>query len=370
MYIFKTTLSDLERPLNTSFEDSIHMPQHHNNRNRRQTQNSRINLEASSGTPAPETWDDAIHLYGWDVPRSVRRGRNRPMSTLHEIVEREPPRRDIDWIVPGEEETHERDMRRRARQEEGLFTRFDSHGHQIEPALSAVQIRRPGPVHQVPVAARRGFRSHAFNILQDTHSPILKSVRKMQDDKQDPFTGAGKRRGSAKDKYARVDEVTDDEENAKLEICKAVQIKSDVAKISPPPTPDSIPDMEAELSDSDWAKPLYATANPRPCALSEEEVFKECDAIAERMGEMWVSQKLKHSPPESPGHEAAKPDENAEAVHSETTKLSGSISSNSSEEDLSVYCSSEDDFEMVEVPTNSESEHNGARRKWYKGFLR
>jgi hypothetical protein len=115
MYIFKTTLSDLERPLNTSFEDNIHMPQNHNNRDRRQAQTARINFEASSETPAPETWDDAIHLYGWDVPRSVRRGRNRPTSTPDDIVERESPRRGIDWIVPGEKETHERDIKRRAR---------------------------------------------------------------------------------------------------------------------------------------------------------------------------------------------------------------------------------------------------------------
>jgi hypothetical protein len=371
MYIFKTTLSNLERPLNTSFEDSIHMPQNHNNRNRRQAQNSRINLEASSETPAPETWDDAIHLYGWDVPRSVRRGRNRPTSTLDEIVEREPPRRDIDWIVLGEEETNERDMRRRARQEEALFTRFDSHGHQIEPALSAAQIRRPGPVHQVPVAARRGVRSHAFNILQDTHSPILKSVRKMQDDKQDPFTGAGERKGAVKDRHTPVDDVTDDEENAKTQICKAVEVKSHVTKPSPPPTPDSIPDVEAELSDSDWAKPLRAILNTPPCVFTEEEVAKEYDAIAERMGEIRMSQKLKHSPPECSGHEAAKPDRKVGGVHTEARNSSGSILSESPvEEDSSVCSSSEDDFEILEVPANNESENNGRMRKWYKGFRR
>jgi hypothetical protein len=193
----------------------------------------------------------------------------------------------------------------------------------------------------------------------------------MQVDKQDPFTRLGKSRGAVKDKHARVDDVTDDEENSKTQICKAVQVKSDVAKSSPPPTPDSIPDMEAELSDSDWAKPFYATANPPPCALSEEEVAKECDAIAERMGEMWMSQKLKHSPPECSGHEAAKPDRKVEGVHTEARKSSGSILSESSvEEDSSVCSLSKDDFEILEVPTNSESEHNGGMRKWYKGFRR
>jgi hypothetical protein len=371
MYVFfKTTLTDFERPVNTSLEDSIHMPQNYNNPTRRQAPNSRDYsppANASSETPAPQTWENAISAYGWDVPRNVRRGRNRPTSTLDDVVGREYPRKDGALKLERENQT---ELERKLRREEAP-ARFDCRGDRSAAAVSASQIQRSGPVHQVPLAASRGGRSHAFNIPRETHSPILQRVRNIHVNGRDEmFTAVSKIMGDTESKQARVDDASDDEELIKPQIKKIEARKSEIAKSSPPPTPGSITAMKADMSDSNWVKPLYASANPPQCVLTEKEATKECDGIAKGTGEMWMSKNLKASSRELLGYKAVKPPENPRSVHAEIIRSNRSISSESSEEDDSVHYSLEDDFERLETPTNSDSEHNGARRKWYKGYRR
>jgi hypothetical protein len=341
--IFEATRTDFERPVNTSFEDSIHMPQNYHNRDRSQVPtscNKSPSISASSENPTLQTWEDAISAYGWDVPRNVRRGRNRPTSTLDDVVERGNSRRDGALRLEREGQTK---LERVVRREEAL-ARFDGGGDLSADAVSSSQIQRPGSVRQVPLAANRGVRSHAFNIPRETHSPILQRVRNIHANRRNETLAAVRKgRSDTESKHARVDDVSDDEELFKLQTKKIEVRKGEVAKSSPPLTPESIPDMKDEA--------------------------KKCDNIAESTGEMWMSRNIKASSRELPDYKAVKSHEKPRGVHTETRMSNGSILSDSSEgEDDSVHYSSEDDFERLEMPTNSESEHNGAKRKWYKGY--
>jgi hypothetical protein len=260
---------------------------------------------------------------------------------------------------------------RKLRREEA-FARSRGRGGESASAVPASQMRRPGPVHQVSVAAGRGIQSHAFNIPRDTQSPILQRLRDGRADRQEEASAAvGKKDGDNRSKQARVDDVSDYEEMIKPQTISVEVRTSDVAKSSPPPTPELFPDMKAEMSNSDWVKPFIS--NPPPCVLTEEEAAKECDEMASKAREMWTTKlrSLNRSPRELPGNNTMKPGGNAKVVHAEARKSSGSISSeSSSEENDSICYSSDESFEVLEVPKTNKSERNGARRKWYKVYHR
>jgi hypothetical protein len=88
MYTLVFILSDFERPLNTSLEDSIHMPQNHNDRIGRNAQSPpaypplvAASSESSFSIPM---WDDASgHI--WEIPTTPSRARNRPIFVLDKI---------------------------------------------------------------------------------------------------------------------------------------------------------------------------------------------------------------------------------------------------------------------------------------------
>jgi hypothetical protein len=374
MYIFfRPTLTDFERPVNTSLEDSIHMPQNYNNRDSRQAPNSRNSsppadtISETPETPKPETWEEAIHAYSWDVPRYVRQGRNRPTFTLDDGVERGYSTRDGALTLEREDQT---ELMRRLRREKA-FLRSRGRGSERTSAVSALQMQGPDPVYQVPVAASRGLRSLAFNKPCDTHLPILQRLRDIRADSQDEvYAAVSKSKSNTENRQARVDDVSDREELIKAQPKEIEVQKSETAIPSPPPTPESIPDMEARLSDSDWVKP--SIVNPPPYVLTEEEAAKEYDEIASKAPE-WCTIKLRNFNDlsrELPDNRVMAPDGKATVVHAQARKSSESVSSDSSEEDDSMCYSSDNSFEVLEMPKIDESEHNRAKRKWYKGYRR
>jgi hypothetical protein len=99
MHTFKATAEDFYRPINASFEDSIHMPQNYNNRDRRRSSRPQhIRIPQTSGfgaevadsrsansqhiVPTP-SWDDASDA----VPEIAMPPRwHRPADTLDERV--------------------------------------------------------------------------------------------------------------------------------------------------------------------------------------------------------------------------------------------------------------------------------------------
>jgi hypothetical protein len=87
---------------------------------------------------------------------------------------------------------------------------------------------------------------------------------------------------------------------------------------------------------------------------------------------MWVFQNIISSPPERVAHLKSKglrlpTKRDADSVVKNHSKVKDIDEETNDCMDLDLE---EDDFERLETATKNESEHNGARRRWYKGYRR
>jgi hypothetical protein len=285
-------------------------------------------------------WDDASGQI-WEVPKPPIRGRNRPTFTLNEIVNKKYD------------------------QAEALGS--NSHRTQTKSTVAAKQITKPRPIFRISVPGPKDARPKFPEVPKEPHSPILEHVRRLQADEQDKrFAKVGKKSDISVNKRA----LMRDEKESMTLTERSKETKDDV---------ESIPDMELELSDSDWAKPLHAITEPPPCVLQVGNIAhhtppesKEFDALAKAVDEMWVFQNIISSPPERVAHLKSKglrlpTKRDADSVVKNHSKVKDIDEETNDCMDLDLE---EDDFERLETATKNESEHNGARRRWYKGYRR
>ena len=482
MHFLKTTLEDFQRPLNTTLEDSIHMPQNHNNRNNRRRQAGSgaknlhtphvlppLTLDASgyilsrtTQTPSPcnapvpfsDDANSAIH----EVPRQQRV--STAYNESHEPVLRglneqsgSNTRRTGDPGRPPLLQPDGMEIRNRIRR--GDFRSFvDAFSRapvqdQVGTALASKEVSKyvgeiaPGKVlyskiHEQqdkfpnPSGAPKTEGANDARSLSEEPSPLkvfkksprtdtqpwspmVDRVMKLRAEQQEKkLAEFSKDLASSKSSEPPSDAdgirvfVSTDSNSQRKEKKASVQKQNPSAD-----SPEFIPDME--LSDSDWATPFYVIANqsarierpeqgsrnheldPRRRSMvasihsAADSDNDEIDLLTEAMADMRVFQQLASSPPEDRafkrrgamsepcGMKAV----GVEKAEEEVKDLGGSAEveskdpaevklvheeANKSKESIVSFAS--EDFERIGTPTDFESEHNGVRRKWYRGFLR
>jgi hypothetical protein len=221
-------------------------------------------------------------------------------------------------------------------------------------------------VHKISIPGPKDVRPKLSKVSQEPHSPILEHVCRLCADEQDKhLTKMGKTTHISANEQAQMRDSKEPDSGKKKEEEKHHDT-------------ESIPDMESELSDSDCAKALYAIPEPPSCVLFGENFAlplslksKEFDALARAVDEMWVFQNIKSSPPQ---HRSYK---HKSAIHSLTELEAGNVGNNDSgwrdvdgETNDDIDSDEVEEYERLETATKNESEHNGARRKWYKGYRR
>ncbi|CAO2648312.1 Nn.00g075790.m01.CDS01 [Neocucurbitaria sp. VM-36] len=196
--------------------------------------------------------------------------------------------------------------------------------------------------------------------------------------------------------------------------------KSSKKAMSPSKPEDLV--LDVELSGSEWATPLYALVNPldippqsptRNLGLNprrsslvatlpfvddvDECVPEDDNGLLEAMTDMRVFETLPSSPPEYHSFQrdsaipegldlekiqAAKQrlkqgsidapmeDTKVEGMNAISSKRAKSLKSKLKLSTESLETIESDDFERVASLGNDDTEHNGTRRKWYKGFRR
>jgi hypothetical protein len=148
-----------------------------------------------------------------------------------------------------------------------------------------------------------------------------------------------------------------------------------------PTSPTFMPNLN--FSAGNWAKP---SAGETPGA-HQAPVSKEMRNLTKAMEQWTIFQNMAASPPEHPlcKQESAAPPlsnpvESASSRHKEVEEYRESRNAQPSKVEEAVQeeanksndslASLSDEFEKIEAPAQDETEHNGAKRKWYKGFRR
>jgi len=405
MHFLITIPTDFDRPLNTSLEDSIHMPQNHNNRNRRRAGNSQAPATAPlARNICTATIQRGSHVQtpsdqGYSTPaREEERstfGRMKPTFVMADaeprvvlpISQNEKQKYKNPWI-----EGYEQEVRGRIRRGDFRPVAEGYQGSNKKPDASAEKvpyskIHEQKSTPQTPTETGFSFTSQVgaspsspMRLVDksssgaSTTSPTLRRVHNLRSVEQDRvFAQLGQDLGSM---------VNRSDEPAKGKATNVEKTNS----------PVFIPRMDLS-SGSDWAKPLHAIAkSPRPAAPEMEAALSkragvgnpakaqpvgsrgphqksQIENLAEAMAEIDVFQNVTAKPPmtSSSEQEVVVPKRRAlniaktpeTSVEEEATKSTDSIASIDS-----------DDFEKVDMPEIGESEQNGASKKWFGRFRR
>ncbi|OAK99473.1 hypothetical protein IQ06DRAFT_349062 [Phaeosphaeriaceae sp. SRC1lsM3a] len=365
------------------------MPQNHNNRNRRRPSRrypeEKLDVDVgviqSTDVVAPEQryvgltplWDDKSGT-SFDVPGSV--GRDRPTLTLDTKVCMKKNENVNQGNAPYSK-VHEAQQQTAAT---AAHTEADLTPPETAPAMKIFKKIPSRPEHKAQLS-----------------SPTFDHIRRL--------------RANAKDQILSnigndIDDIT--RNKGKAEECDKSPTKA-ACDLERSNTPEFILDLE--ISDLDWAQPLYDITMPGKSRSPEAEIdhsetLERCrkrgrneidpiDALSHAMEDLSVFRKISSLMPDiqrptaknltaplvhvgSTDHLVA--GEKVDAAHcggdaeNPTVggkKLRDSIKSVPSKESFKSFRDSlSDDFAMVDVPTTAESEQNGGRRKWYKGFRR
>ncbi|KAH5336042.1 hypothetical protein HBI23_046870 [Parastagonospora nodorum] len=407
MHFPKTTNTDFDRPLNTSFEDSIHMPQNNNNRNRRRAGNPQppatapparnIGTATVQRTPQSQTrsggaysapaCDEASSTFRSTKPSFVMA--DAEARVVLPISQNDTRKSSNPWT-----EGFEQEVRSRIRRGD---SRPIAEGHQgsvrkPEPSTEKVPYSK---IHEQKITPQAPAETPETGFLFTSHlgnspsspmrlvdksksdayptSPILNHVRKLREDDQDRvFAQLGEDLGCM---------VFRSDEPAKEE-------RENVKKTS---SPRFIPRMDLS-SGSDWSKPLHAIAkSPKPVVPEMEAVQSKrpgvstpakappivnrgphqkskINQLAEATAKIDVFQNIIVKPPVTlssaqdvvvPTRRALNIAKNPKKSTEEATKSTDLIASFDS-----------DDFEMVDMPEIGESEQNGVPKKWFGGLRR
>lgn len=374
MYTFKTIIDDFERPLKTTLEDSIHMPQNHNNRNRRRPRkyaehkhgNNAGVVQAGNGAQAtgvvpPEQRRVAPTMTSTGEGDASGSGSGCPEVTYSYVPEegfrRNRPTATMDARVRGEE-----------RGEQGKFP--DAEHHETWQHPSGEKSMYTTPQHS-PTRVMFGKLPRRPDYKTRVSSPILDEVLMLRAEVQDKIL---------EDIGDDNEDVAQDKRKAERQKGSRVEEVREVEEPTRPKTPALIPDMG--VSDENWAQPLYELASSEQSSKRASREVDPIDALSDAMEELRVFQEIGSSSRGdtakimttpvvdlglSPGSSGV---EGAKAQEKEAVSSIPSVSSKESFKSLSLKSVSSDDFEKVHKPMAAESEENGGRRKWYKGFRR
>jgi hypothetical protein len=300
MRFLNTTIQDFQRPPNTSLEDSIHMPQNHNNRNRRKVSNRGPRNPDTTTAPAP-----------------VQAPQLPPVETLSPILDAfgdmHPPGTELPFSFPAP--VTGGGPTRRQRTDEELVARGLEHKARFETVVKR-QEERLGeairPVRLTPEDAADG------PVTSGSGSGTLEMVKKKR--------AEAKSRDAAKQNTASKADGT-------AQFASAAPASS-----QPADTPSHAVD------------PPKAKQAPEPATQSTS--LARSGAATDVLTPP-QDQKPKLAPRTLQiSHITPEPEASLKDV------------------DLGD-ASSEESFEAIAVPTRTyETEHNGATRKWYKGFRR
>jgi hypothetical protein len=295
MHTFKLALSDFTRPLNTSLEDSIHMPQNHNNQKRRKAAARKVAHSEGSVEPSGSK-------------AAAKRGTEEKHASHVEITG--------------------------ADANAGQSTSAKAAYSKIHEAQET--LTKPEPqVQAAPVSPMKVFRRPGFGTMPN--SMTMEHVCRLREQEQ----------------------------------------KDGVV----PTSPTFMPNLN--FSAGNWAKP---SAGETPGA-HQAPVSKEMRNLTKAMEQWTIFQNMAASPPEHPlcKQESAAPPlsnpvESASSRHKEVEEYRESRNAQPSKVEEAVQeeanksndslASLSDEFEKIEAPAQDETEHNGAKRKWYKGFRR
>jgi hypothetical protein len=366
MQFYEAIFEDFKRPLNTNFEDSIHMPQNHDIRNnRRGAASGNRAAHVMSGSPTAHSivpmWDDAngaIH----DVSSSAKHW-SRPTISLDEMIEADVSK-----------QTHPGPM-------SDTSTNFEaiSLSHTAQEALDRF-LSAPTRTLYSKIHEQRAHCPKSPTKPKDASLNSVLSARDMRAPGEASssfkvFKGPGAVASPSSATLDRVRKMRADEQGRQTIV------------------PETIP------STSGSVKPLHAPAKSLPAILpytravrtprtnsqrvsaappsSAESLAKEVDSLAEAMADMHNFHTLQSSPSEGGLYErdsaltlnedcieSTREDRLTEAKC--VTKILQEEGNKSTES----VASSHDEFERVLMLTSSETEHNGAMRKWYMRFRR
>ncbi|KAF1918224.1 hypothetical protein BDU57DRAFT_192295 [Ampelomyces quisqualis] len=348
MHSIITALSDFTRPLNTSLEDSIRMPQSHSSQKRRKAAARRApNLEESvkqasarHNAPTP-MWDDASRVM-FDVPGDrksknedvVQGGQKTGLNIApRRGAARRPPPIDSGVLNPAHP---------------------NSHGEKGGPDATA-GLRAPrNPAHSKIHEDREAVVKRDATVQPASISPIDVLKR--------PGLGAT---------------------SSSLTLEHVRRLRGQGQQDAALPTlPAFMPNLP--LSGSDWAKPSYEIAEPPACVVPEvsEPIgspqgrpSKGLETLTKAVEGITIFQNTSSSPPDLRSSKQKSASESHEEVEGSESRKVQPIKTREAvkvEADKSTdsFVSLSREFERVGTPAQDESEHNGAKRKWYKGFRR
>lgn len=399
-----TTPTDFDRPLNISLEDSIHMPQNHNNRNRCRAGNSQA---LATTPPARNIGTETIQRgsqiqtsshQGYSTPACDEEpstfGRTKPIFVMANaeprvvlpISQTEKRKHSNPWTEGYEQEVRSRirrgDFRPVAEGQQDLDKKPEPSAEKVP--YSKIHEQKSAPRTQTQTEFSYASEAEAppsspIRLVNrsssgaSTASPTLRHVRKLRSDEQDRvFAQLGEDLGTL---VSRPDG----------------PVKGKKRSIEQTNSSLFIPRLN--LSGSDWSKPLHAIANlPKP-AMPEMEAVQskrpgvstpakaqpvvsrgphqksQIEKLAEAMAEIDVFQNIAAKPPTaySSEHQVVVPKRLALNI-ALTTEKSVEEEANKSTDSIASFHS--DDFEKVDMPEVGESEQNGAPKKWFGGFRR
>jgi hypothetical protein len=373
MYMFKATVEDFVRPINTSPEDSIHMPQNHNNRNRRKkeralhvatSQTANLSAEARDASPQyTPLWDDAsgaIHEIpsspGWHRPTNKLGERANATNATEEVLktEKENDAQQLPTLIqhrrgikvsplqiPGRISTHL--GAKTAKQQVMRATQIPvpySKTQAYTSIGSGTKDGKPAPLHSNVSAQQQPFiipqRRPDYNT--EPSSPTLSRIQNLRrSERKRTANEAGKDLDATKPTKSS----------------NEPQVVAETVDASPRSFhPDSLIN---ELAEAMQDLHVFQKITPSPYGTFSSGL----DSI-NRSGLPQDGEILRESRDIKPGRRGIRmlQAETGETIQEEASKSKDSLDS------------LEDGFEKIEMPTSMESEHNGPRRKWYKRYLR
>lgn len=423
MYTFKSIIEDFERPLNTSLEDSIHMPQNHDNRPKRRSRRyaehrhaNNAGLVQTTGAvpPAPEQRHVA-------PPTLTNTGAVFPEPTYGHVPSegytRTKPAASLD----------ERSFEAHSKNNNGGEQNMPSHMRQATSPLKMMFGKGPSRPHYTTRTSSGPIFDEVLRLRADVRERVIGDVDDgTKRDAQGKDTGKSKKQDEPRAEVAEEpvrsrtpDSIPDmemseeiDNEVFRLQNEIATDVSNDItrdakgkgkatwqdeprAEVKEEPArseiPEFIPDME--ISGENWAEPLYELAATEHGTEQQSREAGPIHALSNAMNELSVFQGIGSpsrgdkveteiaqfvNPARVPKSRAGAKADNlpswGNGVHAKTQekevdKTDPSISASKHSSD-SVKSFLSDDFEKVEKPTEEESEENGGKRKWYRGFRR
>jgi hypothetical protein len=371
--MFKATAEDFVRPINTSIEDSIHMPQNHNNRNRRKkgrAQHVATSQTVTLGAEAKDTgpqhtplWDDASGTI-YEIPSSP--GWHRPTTTLDERVieisaneealktEKEKDAQQLPTLKQRRRGMKASPLQSSGRESAHLGAK-DAKRHATQGAQNAVPYSKIQAYTSIGYGTKDGKPASNDSNVSAQQQPFIIPQRRPDYNTQPSsptLEHVQKLRRSERKRTAN-------EAGKDLDATKSAKSSNEpqvmVEAVDASPRPFHHGSLTKELAEAMQDSHVFQKITPSPYGTFSSELDS-----TNRLRLPPDEETAKESRDRKPGRRSIRmlQAETGETIQGEASKSNESLES------------FEEDFEKIEMPTSMESEHNGPRRKWYKGYLR